>query len=209
MRHLGLVLGLCLVATATHAWASMISFVQANINGQNGISGLGKGYRLALSPDGKHVYAATQGDHALVTFTRDAVNGKLTQIDEIQDGVDGATGLGTPEGVEVSSDGKNVYVADDGIDAISVYARDPATGLLTYRSRQMHGVGGVGGLYGVGGLILSPDGKFVYGTDANRISTFARDAATGDMTFVDELSANSYSGIGFGNGTSMVIPPDG
>src|SRR5689334_4685293 len=100
MRHLGLVIGLCLVATAPRAGAAVISFVQANINGQNGVAGLNHGYRLALSPDGKHVYTASMGDHALVTFARDAVTGKLTEIDEIQEGVDGATGLETPEGVE-------------------------------------------------------------------------------------------------------------
>src|SRR5262245_33731093 len=100
MRHLGLVLGLCLVATASRAGAVVISFVQANVNGQSGITGLDHGYRLALSPDGKHVYAATMGDHALVTFARDAMTGKLTEIDELQEGVDGATGLETPEGVE-------------------------------------------------------------------------------------------------------------
>ena len=209
MRQLGLVLGLYLVATATHAGASIISFVQANTNGQNGVAGLKQGYRLGLSPDAEHLYAVSQGDHALVTFARDAATGTLSQIDEIQDGVDGATGLGIPEGVEVSSDGKNVYVADAGIDALSAYTRDPATGLVTYRSRQMHGVGGVVGLNGVGGLVLSPDGKFVYGTDSNRISTFARDPGTGDLALVDELSANTYSGMGFGNGTSMVITADG
>src|SRR5690349_14920963 len=105
MRQLGLVIGLWLVATASYAGASIISFVQANANGQNGVAGLKQGYRLALSPDGKHVYAVSQGDHALVTFARNAGTGTLTQIDEIQDGVKGATGLGIPEGVEVTSDG--------------------------------------------------------------------------------------------------------
>src|SRR5262249_34571621 len=63
--------------------------------------------------------------------------------------------------------------------------------------------------YGVGGMVLSPDGKFVYGADANRISIFARDAGTGDLTLVGELSSNDYSGVGFANNASMVIPADG
>ena len=39
-------------------------------NRTNGISGLNGAIDIKISPDGKHVYVASQNDHSLVVFSR-------------------------------------------------------------------------------------------------------------------------------------------
>jgi hypothetical protein len=88
---------------------------------------------VAISPDGSNLYVSGAGDNAEAAF---AINtdGTLTQLASPTDcitsnsggcGVNAATGLNGPRRVAVSPDGKNVYVAGQGSDAITVLARTP------------------------------------------------------------------------------------
>ena len=145
---------------------------------------------LALSPDGRHVYVASVASDAVAVLARDRVTGALRQLpgargcirelpedwpaDEADPTDCGAgVGLEFAVSVEVSPDGKNVYVASFGQDAVSVFARDRTTGALT----QLRGVAGcvsedgtsIGGpcadgrsLQGAFSVTVSPDGKSVY-----------------------------------------------
>jgi DNA-binding beta-propeller fold protein YncE len=119
---------------------------------------------VAVSPDGKHVYATAFGSNAASVFARDASTGRLRQLPGVAGCVseDGTAGLyGQPGnctdgrnlvgtfGVTVSPDGKNVYVAT-GFDirhndfdpfassGVATFARDAATGRL----RQLPGKSG-------------------------------------------------------------------
>src|SRR5262245_15331645 len=93
---------------------------------------------VAVSPDGRHVYVAGAVDGVLLTFARDAGSGALTFAGCVSDdGSDGrcvnGTGLGGASGVEISPDGGAVYATAAG-GAVTGYARDAATGLLTPQS---------------------------------------------------------------------------
>src|SRR5439155_750483 len=99
--------------------------------------GLYQAAGVAVSPDGKSVYAVSSGDSAIVRFDRNTTTGALTAqgcIADVGDIADcGVTqeGLYLAEGVAVSPDNKSVYVASRIDDAIVRFDRNTTTGALT------------------------------------------------------------------------------
>jgi 3-carboxymuconate cyclase len=111
-------------------------------NGTNGLDGtkhscadgdaLKGAYDIALSPDGKNVYVAASDSGGIAVFTRDPATGKIVQTGCVR-GVStcvGARALAGAAAVVVSPDGRNVYLASYGADAVVMFQRDPATGAL-------------------------------------------------------------------------------
>ena len=112
-------------------------------------------------------------------------------VDASFDGLHGAVAAA------VSPDGKSVYVLGKGDDAVSEWARDPATGALAYLGREL-------GNNQTGGTVpdfdrpevvaVSPDGKHVYIATVNTdpaqvppthsgIAIFTRDLDTGALSY--------------------------
>jgi DNA-binding beta-propeller fold protein YncE len=148
---------------------------------------------LVISPDGRHVYVAAYGSHAVAAFARNRRTGLLDQLPRrrgcVRQGRGGgcASGraLGAPASIAISPDGRNVYVASSGSDALSIFARDRRTGVL----RQLPGAFGCfserpGGGCTVGralneptSVAVSPDGRRVYVTGRrfpSGVAIFAR-----------------------------------
>lgn len=156
-------------------------------------------YRLAFSPDGAYLYATTYLSNILVVFQRNSTSGALTIVKRYQDGVAGVDGLAGALGLTVSPDGAYLYVAGGMDRSITLFTRDPATGLLTYGESYKNGVGGVDGLTGVSSLHLSPGGAWLYATgwgylepqnpqagEQSALTLFARNPQTGKLTFVEK-----------------------
>ena len=156
-------------------------------NGNNGP------YGLAISPDGKHVYAADDGDSMVTVFGRNQ-NGSLFYQDSVADGSGGANDLGGARIALVSPDGKNVYVSAYNDNAITAFARNPENGVLTFVDRVKEGDSysfclppnpcpKLNALEGAYGLAISPDGRFIYASSTadHAISVFNRDQTTGGI----------------------------
>ena len=100
----------------------------------NGLDGAND---VAVSPDGKHVYATGGTDDAIAAFTRNTTTGLLTpnaciEDDPIDEGCASATaGLDGADRVEVSSDGLNVYVTGRTDEAVVIFTRNTISGVLT------------------------------------------------------------------------------
>lgn len=206
-----LVLIALLLAFATPAAATFLDFVEVQKDSEGGVDGLDAANTVAVSPDGRHVYAGSAEDDAVAVFSRDLSTGKLIFVEVERDGVGGVDGLDNVTAVTVSPDGKHVYAAGNFDDAVAVFSRDAGTGTLTFVEIQQEGVAGVDGLNGVEAVVVSPDGKHVYtaaGFD-DAVTLFSRDAGTGKLTFV-ELQRDSVGGVdGLDGAVDVTISPDG
>ncbi|MCH7801723.1 MAG: beta-propeller fold lactonase family protein [Chloroflexi bacterium] len=69
-----------------------LTFVEVVKDGVGGVDGLNGAFSVTVSPDGKHLYAASWFDSAVAVFSRDSTSGALTWV-EVQ--VDGAGGSST------------------------------------------------------------------------------------------------------------------
>lgn len=132
---------------------------------------------------------------------------ELTYVDRVfQSGVLlGATS------VVVSPDGNFLYSAAVADSAIGVFARNHATGALTFSSSVKDGVGGIDGIGGVITLLLSDDGNFLYAasTGDNAVTVFARNAGTGALTKIQALFDGQDGVEGLNGARQLALSPDG
>ncbi|MFC1563744.1 beta-propeller fold lactonase family protein [candidate division KSB1 bacterium] len=168
--------------------AGGLSYIEHVKKDSAGVTNIGYVQAMAISPDGKHLYAGGNDD-AVVIFGIDPTTRVLTFLDDITN-VDLGAGLVNIEDVIVSPDGKHVYTVANTSDALTVFSRDPATGLLTFVTTITNtDIGGVG-LDVPTGIAISPDGAHLYSTDmvTDAIALFSRDPDTGIPTFVEAVS---------------------
>lgn len=176
---------------------------------------------LAVSPDGRNVYGAT--DSAVVVFARERATGELTQLsgpagcftDASADGTQAectqARALSAPWSPALSPDGRYVYVAAGGSKAVAAFARDRATGALTQLPGPLGCVAGMTGamcspgraLDGVRALSVSPDGRNLYAAGGDSIAVFARDP-TGPLA---QLPGESGCVASTSDGPGCLIAP--
>lgn len=206
-----------------------LTFVEAELDGVGGVDGLNFARAVDVSPDGKHVYAVSRDDDAIVAFSRDSGSGALTFVECLGDDTGpsacdtkGGTvdGLDFAGGVTVSPDGKNVYVASAlADDEVSTFSRNQTTGKLSFVGIVGDGIGGVDGLAGAHGITTSPDGAHVYvaSEDDHAVAAFSRDQSTGELSFVECLGDTGLSTCdteggtvdGLDGATGVTASPDG
>ncbi len=151
---------------------------------------------VAVSPDGRNVYAGAFFGSAVVAFARDPSTGALTQLAGTAGCIAAATagcatgvGLGAIEGLAVSPDGASVYAAAAASNALAELARDPSTGVLTQvappnsciADAPLAGCGEGRELGGPNAVAVAPGGENAYVTSllSNSVTAFDRAAGTG------------------------------
>jgi DNA-binding beta-propeller fold protein YncE len=155
---------------------------------------------VTVSPDGDDVYVGAFIGNALAAFVRDPSTGALTQPVDTTGCItntptDGcATGLvlAAPEGMAISADGNNVYVASAVSNAVGVFTRNPSTGVLTQATdgtgcivnSPLSGCTTGTQLSGANAVTVSSDDDNVYVTSllSNSLTTFNRTPSTGQLT---------------------------
>jgi DNA-binding beta-propeller fold protein YncE len=111
----------------------------------------------------------------------------------------------------ISPDGRNVYVASSGSDAIAVFDRNPVTGALTQpagkggcvaapvaaKGKATAGCGVAVGLIGPNSVAVSPDGRNVYATsrDGASVTTFIRNRKSGRLRQLPPSASGCISGL--------------
>ncbi len=201
--------------------------------------GLNGAISVAVSPDGRSVYATSFFGYAVSIFDRDLSTGALTQkpgtagcISDTGSGgecVDG-TALDTAQSVVVSPDGTSVYVAAQfsGTGALTTFDRNTTSGALTQKAGTAGCItqNGTGpcvdgkGIQAARWVTISPDGANVYvaaqGNDS--IAVFDRNSANGVLTqkagtagCVSETGSlgDCVDGKALDDPTSVTVSPDG
>ena len=151
---------------------------------------------VAVSADGRNVYATAYDSNSVVTFQRNSSTGALTQTGcnaaATTKGCTAGRALGGADVVAVSRDGRNVYVGAFKGSAVAVFARSGSSGALV----QLFGAGGciaagrAGGcasgiaMLAPEGVAVSGDGKNVYvaSPGSSALDVLARNSSTGALT---------------------------
>jgi len=165
---------------------------------------------IAMSPDGKNVYATDRDTYSLKVFSRDVDSGVLSASTEqvFQDNdagivepnlggfvvrrMEGATvvdGLKHAHGVAVSQDGRNVYVAGWSDRSIACFERDGTSGSLEHQNTIQEPRGrAVYGLSFPYQITLSRDASFLYvACNGQDLSIFRRAPQTGALTWMQDF----------------------
>jgi DNA-binding beta-propeller fold protein YncE len=155
---------------------------------------------IAVSPDGRNVYATARDSASVTTFLRNRVTGALRELPPSASGcisglpLPGCTAgraLKGPDVVVVSPDGKNVYVGDFFGNAVAAFARSKSSGALA----QLAGAAGCIAdategcstgveLGSIEGLAVNRTGTAVYAAAAvsNAVDVLPRDPSTGALS---------------------------
>ena len=155
---------------------------------------------IAMDPEGRNLYLGSYEDGKLLVYRRNPVWGGLTLLETQQNGVSGVEGLAGIDAIAVSADGASVYANGTLDSSVVHFARDPATGLLSFVARHRDGVGGVDGLEFSGGLSIGANGDsrlFAGGADA-AVGVFGRDPSTGALDFASSVPLPGSGFIGSG-----------
>ena len=187
---------------------------------------------VAVSPDGRNVYATSRGGSSLVTFHRNRVTGALRELPPSASGcISGIAfplctpgrGLKDPDVVVISPDGKNVYIGAFAGSGVASFSRAAGSGALT----QLPGTEGciaegapegcaTGTQLGaIEGLAISQNGSAVYTAAAasSAVTTLTRNASTGALTqsacITNVLTSGCALGYEFGGVNALAVAPKG
>jgi DNA-binding beta-propeller fold protein YncE len=196
--------------------------------------GLDEPNSVAISPDGRNVYATSRAGNSVTSYVRNPKTGALRQLPPPLAGcISGApipgcvAGLGllAPDVLVVSPDGSNVYVGSFFGNSVAAFARNPETGALTQLagSAGCIAVASAGcatgiALNAVEGLALSGDGATVYAATAlsNAVVTLSRNPSTGALAqasdgsgcIVDSALTGCTLGRELGGANAVAVGPD-
>ncbi|HEY5942703.1 MAG TPA: YncE family protein [Solirubrobacterales bacterium] len=197
--------------------------------------GLDEPNSVAISPDGRNLYATSRAGNSITAFVRNPKTGVLRQLPQPLAGcisglpVPGcAAGLAlvAPDVVVVSPDGNNVYVGSFFGNAVAAFARNPSTGALTQLAgtaaciaEETAGCTPGIALKAVEGLAISGDGASVYAATAlsNAVVTLARNPATGALSqagdglgcIVESALAGCTQGRELSGANAVAVSPNG
>ena len=200
-------------------------------------SGLGNPQALLVSPDQRQLLVAAgggdEGSNALVALSRAPSTGALTFATcASNDGGDGrlgsdgvcsdVDGISSPDALALTSDGRWLYATSRTSSSLTWFERDPTSGALTQRgclkSFAWPGERCITAplLGGADGVVISPDGRWVFVSAARSgsLTAYQRDAANGQVTRVSCVSDTGSDGLcenaaGLRAVADLTITPDG
>jgi DNA-binding beta-propeller fold protein YncE len=147
---------------------------------------------VAISPEDDDAYVTSLFSNSVTSFTRSPSSGNLAQKEGTTGclvwlravGCSFGRAMSSPEGLAVSPDGENVYVAAFATGAIDVLERNISSGVVVQKPgrpgclapRSVPGCTQARALRGVSSIALSPNGRYLYSTSfgSNAVDIFRR-----------------------------------
>jgi DNA-binding beta-propeller fold protein YncE len=199
-----------------------------------GAIGLDEPNSVAVSPDGRSVYATSRAGNSVASFVRNRKTGALRQLPPPLSGCISALplpgcaaglALVTPDVVVVSPDGANVYVGSFFGNSVAAFSRNPSTGALAQLAgsaaciaEATDGCATGIALRAVEGLAISGDGESVYAATAlsSAVVELVRNPSTGALAqatdgsgcIVDATLAGCTLGVQLSGANAIAVSPD-
>lgn len=187
-----------------------LTLLETHTDGNGGVDGLAGVTSVAVSPDGKHVYAAGQDQQAIAIFVRSSLDGSLGFSTTVADGIGVGSDIDIDDKrvVRLDPTGSHLYVVNHIEDAadtwLVVFARSSASGGLTQQSTLPATEVDLCflGIEGDSGIAFTPDGSAAYINNPfdTSVDAFSRNPGSGALTFSDGLCDDS---IGQGAGGTV------
>ncbi len=186
---------------------------------------------VAVSPNGRNVYATARDSGSVTAYARNPKTGGLRQLPSggcVSDlplpGCATGEALSGADVLVVSADGANVYVGAFFGNAVAVFDRDASTGGLTQPASPSGCIAEANAACSTGialgapeGLAISSDGTSVYVGSAvsNAVAILDRDTATGDLSqagdgtgcIVQTALAGCTTGVQLGGANAVALDP--
>ena len=139
-------------------------------------------HSITISPDGRFVYVCDLGLDKIFIYRLDVAAATFTTAAETST----AAGAG-PRHAKFTPDGKFLYVINELNSTVTPYACDPTSGALAPRQTVSTLPAGFTGTNSCAEIRLSPDDRFVYGSNRGHdsIAVFSRNQTDGTLTLVE------------------------
>jgi WD40 repeat protein len=193
------------------------------------VAALGDVRQIAVSSDGRTLYAASLASSAIQILDRNTSTGVLTDGDCVEDSAVGASGCATDvnglasvRSVALSPDAASLYATSESDDAVVRFTRNTTNGDLTGAGCFSDDGGGgdvtctqVPGLANPYHSVVSPDGRSLYvaSNQSSAVKRFDRNTGTGALTSQGCIG-NTGSGVcaqsqaGLSAPTRLAASPD-
>lgn len=162
-------------------------------DGGNGGNDMTYPLDIILSPDGKHAYVTSFGDHAITAFSIVPENGTLVYVGSLVDGQEGIDGLNGATAIAISPDGKFVFAS--GENSLAVFQRASSTGELNYITSYTDNID-FDALSSIEAIGVNKNGNYIYTLSAldDVITIFGMNQLTGALTEINIIE-NGTGGV--------------
>ncbi len=161
---------------------------------------------VVASPDGEQVYVLSRAENEVTIYDRTPATGMLIFAARVSAAI-----LPTPvllDFLVMAPDGAQLYAL--GRNEIVHFGRE-ADGTLTHIATQPKGMAASGPFSSRGNAAVAPSGEFFYTLDTSAVAVYARDTATGALTFASEHFQDDGEPLieGLASPTRLAVAPDG
>jgi DNA-binding beta-propeller fold protein YncE len=173
--------------------------------------GLGGAVNIVVTPDGSQVIVAGFNEDSITIFNRTA-NGLLEHSQTLVNGKHQVEKLEAPQGLAVSPDGRYLYVACSGSDAILVFARnEQEQDKYSFIQSMSNSDEDVNGLGGASYVTTSPDGMRVFvASETDKAVVTLTKLKDGTLKTLSIMKSEGIKKVGERNGAASVYAsPDG
>lgn len=186
----------------------ILSDVETSYFGAPGLTGATD---VAVSPDGRHIYATGEIDDAIAIFAKDPTQDAIAFVDWLQNGANGVTGLSGASSITLDKAGAFAFATGRWSDAVAVFSRESSTGLLYPETVYSNSQIAIDGLAGASDVTLDVSSELVCvtGSEDDAVVLFQRSSDSPELRFTEHLRNGDGYTEGLDGVSSIAASPEG